>query len=101
MCTLVRARDAQAAREFLGPWATTAILCTAVKQRLDDRAATDIHRADSLRCANLVSRDREDVERNHPRIDFDLAERLNGVGVEQGAGVLGQPRELGDRLNCT
>ena len=65
-----------------------------------ERAAADEHRADALRRADLVARDRQEVERRSLRASIvDLAERLHGVGVEQRAGALGAPRELGDRLD--
>ena len=75
-------------RDVLRARATSAILRAAEHQRLHRRAAADVQRADSLRRADLVSRDRQQVERRAARVDLHLAERLHGVAVEDDARAL-------------
>ena len=85
-------REAHRVRDVLGSRAAAAILRAAVKERLDRETAANEHRADALRRADLVAGDGEHVERRLPRVDRDLAERLDGVGVEEGARARGPAR---------
>ena len=85
--------------DVLGSRATTTVLRAAVEQRLDDRPAANEDRAASLRCSDLVTGHREDVERYGLRVDRQLAERLYGVGMKEHAARLGAIREIFDRLD--
>src|SRR3954468_10603356 len=82
-------RETDRIRDVLRARTTTAILRAAVEQWFNDSAATDVHRADALRRADLVAGDGEDVEGHCLRVDGDLPQRLHGVGMKQCADRLG------------
>ena len=63
------AREPDRGGDVLGAGPAPAILRAAVQQRLERRAAADEHRADALGRADLVARDREQVERHVSRVD--------------------------------
>src|ERR1051325_10255601 len=57
-------REAYRERDVLRAWSASALLRAAVKERLERRAATCVHRAGSLGCADLVAGKRERVKGN-------------------------------------
>ncbi|OYV65739.1 MAG: hypothetical protein B7Z72_12070 [Gemmatimonadetes bacterium 21-71-4] len=86
-------------RHVLGARPAAAVLRSAVKERLDGRAAPDEQRAAALGRADLVSRDGQDIERHRGGVDGHLAECLDGVGVEHDAARPGGLGELGHGLD--
>jgi len=85
--------------DVLGARAATTVLRPAMKERIDPRPASDVHRANSLWRADLVAGDREQVDSELAHVDVDLPERLHGVGVHDPAASLDAFRDLGDRLD--
>ena len=68
----------------------------AVDQRLEGQtraAAPDVQRADALRAAHLVRRERQQVDAQRVHVDRRASRRLRGVGVQQDAA---RPRQLRD-----
>ena len=62
-------------------------------------AALDPQRARALRAVELVGRQREEINAERADVDGNLPDRLHGVGVEQGAVLVRERREVRDRLN--
>ncbi len=94
-----RRREADRARDVLRPRTAPAVLHPAEEQRLQWRAAPDVHGADSLRRADLVPADREEIERDRFRIDRNFPERLHTVRMKNRAHRLGMLGERGDGLD--
>ena len=86
--------------DVLGAGPASAILRAAVQQRLDRRAAADEQRADSLRRADLVAGDREEVERRRfARRSSTLPNACTASVWKSAPRAFARRRELGDRLN--
>ena len=62
-----------------------ALLLAAVQLRHERRARRDVQRADALRAAELVRRQRAEVDRRGGKVERQLADALRGVDVEQHA----------------
>ncbi len=62
-------------------------------------AAADIEGADPLGAVDLMGRDGQEVDPELAGVDVDLAEGLDGVGVDGDVALVGDPDDLGDRLN--
>ena len=62
--------------------------------RRQARAALDPQCAGTLRTIELVGGKREEIDAQRPNIDRNLRDRLHGVGVEQRAARVRQPRQL-------
>ena len=60
-----------------------------------------IERADALGAVQLVSRQRQHVDRGRLQIDRDLAGGLHRISVEQRTGAMRQFGELFDRKQCS
>ena len=87
---LTRRGKADGERDVLGAGPAPAVLGAAEEQRLERRAAAQVHRADTLGRADLVPADGGEVERHGLGVDVHLAEGLNRVGVEEDAVRLGE-----------
>ena len=67
---------------------------------LDARvAAADVQRADTLGAVDLVAGEREHVDVVLLHVDRDLADGLDGVGVEEDALLVAELADLGDGLD--
>src|SRR5438552_463946 len=76
-------RQADCGRDVLRSRTTAALLRAAVEERLERGPAACVERAASLRCADLVARERERIEWHLAGIDVHLAERLHRVRMEE------------------
>ena len=85
-------------RHVLGAGAAVALLAPAGHERHQPHAAADPQRADALGPAELVRRDRQQVDAERGDVDRNLAGGLHGVGVEQRAAGAGQRGQRGHRL---
>src|SRR5437867_7634059 len=86
------------ARDVLGPRANAELLPAAMDDRLDRLAVTHDQRTDALGSADLVAGDGQERAIDVAERDWNLAERLDGVGMEQDAGVATSTGERPDGL---
>src|ERR1039458_1385227 len=99
---LGRRRQRDGVRHVLRSGPAAAVLRAAEEQRLERRAAADVHRADSLGRADLMATDREEVEWRLARVHLDLPARPHGVRVEYRAAGLRERRDRkSTRLNSS
>ena len=77
------------------------LLPTAADQRIGKMniVACAHQRADALRAADLVGRERQQIGAQHGDIAIDAARRLHGIDMEQTARRMHDRRGLRDRLN--
>ena len=87
------------AGDVLGAGAQAALVTAAVQDGLQARAALHVQRADALGAVELVAGEAEHVDAELGDVDGQRPDRLHRVGVEQGALLVRDARELGDRLD--
>src|SRR5205085_11271868 len=75
------------------------VLRTAVEERFDYGPAPNEYCPTPLRGADLVSRDREKIERHRRGVDRQFAERLHRVCVKEHAALVRGCRQLTDGLD--
>ncbi len=85
----------------LGARPKATLLAAATSKRLGAYAGANIKRANALGCVHLVPDDGEQVDVQFGNVDWNLADRLGGIGVQQGAVLMGDGGEFGDRLQHT
>ena len=96
---LERGRHARDARCVLHAGTPFSLAVVAARIRGELHAATDVQRTDAGWPAELVRRDAEEVDAERVHVDREPAGRLRGVGVEQHAGGVREPRGLPDLLH--
>ena len=98
---LRRRAEADDRRHVLGARAHALLVAAARDDRLQLDALVDDQRAHAFRAVDLVRRDAHRVHVERAEIDFDLAQRLHGVGVHPRAAPLAParrpPRRPGSR----
>ena len=94
-----RRPDAGHAGDVLGAAAAIALVLAAGHGRHQARAPADPQRAGSFRAVELVRRERQQIHAKRAHVDRDLSHRLHRVGVEEGAVLVRDRREVGDRLD--
>ena len=97
---LGRGAEACNARHVLGAGPEALLLATATDQLLGDLELVggENHGSDSLRPADLVGGERQDVDAEPGHVDRDLPGRLHGVRMDQAAMFVHEPGRLGHRL---
>ena len=91
--------EADDAGHVLGAGAQAALVAAAVQDGLQARAALHVERADALGAVELVAGEAEHVDAELGDVDRQRPDGLHGVGVEQGALLVRDARQLGDRLH--
>ena len=86
------------ARRVLHARSPLALAVVAARVRGDAHAAPDVERADARRPAELVGREREQVDLERLDVHREPADRLAGVGVEPDVRLARQAGGLGDLL---
>ena len=86
-------------RDVLGARAAVALLAAAGDERLQADAAADPQRAGALGPAELVGRNRQQVDAERADAHRQLARGLHGVGVEQRPVAAGDGGQVGHRLD--
>ncbi len=86
-------------RHVLGAGAPVALLASAGGKRHQTHAAAYPQGARALGAAELVGRDRQQIDAERLHVDRQFAGRLDGVGVEQRAPASGQRGQRRDRLH--
>ena len=94
-----RHAEADDGRHVLGAGAPVPFLTPAGRGGGEARPAPDPECAGALRAVELVRRDREQIDAERGHVDRQLAGRLHGVGVEQGAVPVRDVGQLRDRLH--
>ncbi len=97
MADLAGLAEADDAGDVEGAAAHAALVAAAVDLLgdLDARvAAADVERADALGAVDLVAGEREDVDVVRLHVDGDLADGLDGVGVEEDALLVAELADL-------
>src|SRR5690348_9979216 len=86
-------------RQSPGPEAS--FLAAAEEDRLQmrPRLAADVERSNPLGAVELVRRQRHEIERQRVHIQWDLADRLRGITVEEDAARTAKRADRGDILD--
>jgi hypothetical protein len=87
------------ARHVLRSRAAPPLLAAALDQGLDRCTVVEHERAHTLGTADLVGGEAQHVGAERVHIELDPSRRLNGIGVEDPAGVMHDARGLCDRLD--
>ncbi len=90
--------EADDAGDVLSAGAALTLMRTAEVHGAEGEAAADEEGADAFGAVHLVGGEAEEIDAEGEDIDGDLADGLNGVGVDEGAGGMGEAGELGDGL---
>jgi hypothetical protein len=94
-----RRAEAGDAGEVLGAGAQAALVPAAVELAVDGHALGEGQRPDPLRPADLVGRQGQGVGAERRHVDWELADGLDRVDVDQPAGGVGNLGGLEDRLD--
>ena len=79
--------------------AAPALLLAAVHERDDPRPLPDVQQPHPLGPVELVGRGAQEIDVELIRRKREMAEGLDGVGMETDAPLAGEPADLGDRLD--
>ena len=90
---------AGAAGDVLGAAAATGFLTAAQKVGGEGSAGLQVQGAPALGAADLVGREGSRIHAELLHIERHLAQGLHGIGVEEGAALVGQRRQLADGLD--
>lgn len=85
--------------DVLGAAAATGFLTAAQKVGGEGSAGLQVQGAHALGAADLVSREGSRIHAELLHIERHLAQGLHGIGVEEGAALVGQRRQLADGLD--
>ena len=91
--------EAGDAGDVLGAAAATGFLTAAQKVGGEGSAGLQVQGAHALGAADLVSREGSRIHAELLHIERHLAQGLHGIGVEEGAALVGQRRQLADGLD--
>jgi len=94
-----RRPEADDAGKVLGAGAPAPLLPAAVDEVCDFCSVPDVEGADALGAVELVAREGEEVDVVLIDVEFEVADRLDGVGVEGDAVLAGDGADLADRLD--
>ena len=87
-------------RDILSAGARPPLLPATGEERAEGRVVSGPHDgAGTLRPAQLVGRQGQDVDDERRYVDWNPADRLRGIGVDDGATPVGDTRDLPDRLD--
>ena len=98
-CELGGAAEADERGDVLSPGAALALLRAAEVQGRERGLATDVEDAGAFRAVELVAGDREQIAAEVVDGEGKFARGLDGVGMEERAGGVGESGELAYRLN--